>query len=125
MFPVVHWQKCWKPEETTNFVLKPKHSGFFGTPLSILLEYLRTNTLIVTGIAGNNCVLFTAHDAYLRNFRIIVPRDCIASETEQENTKAIDQMRRILKASVPVSSQVRLSRLLKNEEKLKKVSHYE
>jgi nicotinamidase-related amidase len=114
-----------KPEPDDYFVLKPKHSGFFGTPLSILLEYLGTNTLIVTGIAGNNCVLFTAHDAYLRNFRLIVPRDCIASETEQENTKAIDQMRRILKASVPVSSQVRLSRLLKNEEKLKKVSHYE
>jgi len=46
-----------RPEVDDYFVLKPKHSGFFGTPLSILLEYLQARTLILTGVAGNNCVL--------------------------------------------------------------------
>jgi len=69
-----------KPEPDDYFVLKPRHSGFFGTPLATLLKYLQARTLILTGVAGNNCVLFTAHDAYLRDFRIIVPSDCVASE---------------------------------------------
>ena len=55
-----------KPEEDDYFVLKPKHSGFFSTTLDILLDYLQAKMLILTGIAGNNCVLFTANDAYMR-----------------------------------------------------------
>ena len=39
-------------------------------------------TLVLTGVAANNCVLFTAHDAYMREFRLLVPRDCVASESE-------------------------------------------
>src|SRR6266496_2780868 len=49
------------PEENDYFVLKPKHSGFFSTTLETLLRYLETQTLILTGIAGNFCVLFTAN----------------------------------------------------------------
>ena len=94
-------------------MLKPKQSGFFGTPLSILLEYLQARTLILTGVAGNNCVLFTAHDAYLRNLQIIVPSDCIASETKRRNSEAIKQMGLVLKADTPVSTKIRFSRLLK------------
>src|SRR4051812_9225116 len=56
-----------RPEPDDYFVLKPKHSGFFSTTLDILLEYLGAKTLILTGIAGNICVLFTANDAYLRD----------------------------------------------------------
>ena len=103
-----------RPETDDYFVLKPKQSGFFGTPFSILLEYLQAKTLILTGVAGNSCVLFTAHDAYLRNFRIIVPPDCIASETKRDNLEAIDQMRRVLKADTQVSTKIRFPRLLKS-----------
>src|SRR5690606_5134106 len=46
------------PDDDDYFVLKPKHSGFYSTSLGILLEYLGTETLILTGIAGNICVLF-------------------------------------------------------------------
>lgn len=42
-----------RPEEDDYFVLKPKHSGFFSTTLETLLRYLETQTLILTGIAGN------------------------------------------------------------------------
>src|SRR5947207_12157242 len=74
-----------RPEEDDYFVLKPKHSGFFSTTLDTLLEYLGVETVVLTGIAANICVLFTANDAYMRDFRLVVPGDCVASNTEEEN----------------------------------------
>ncbi|HEY6122984.1 MAG TPA: isochorismatase family cysteine hydrolase, partial [Pyrinomonadaceae bacterium] len=67
------------PDDDDYFVLKPKHSGFYSTTLDLLLEHLGATHLILTGIAGNNCVLFTANDAYMRDFHIIVPSDCVVS----------------------------------------------
>lgn len=68
-----------RPQEDDYFVLKPKHSGFFATPLELLLHYLKVQQVILTGVAGDNCVLFTAADAYMRNFDVAVPADCIVS----------------------------------------------
>jgi nicotinamidase-related amidase len=92
------------PDEDDYFVLKPKHSGFFSTTLDILLEYLRAETLIITGIAANICVLFTANDAYMRDFELIVPGDCVASNTEDDNRHALEQMNRVLKADTRAST---------------------
>jgi nicotinamidase-related amidase len=89
-----------QPEDEDYFVLKPKHSAFYCTVLDILLDYLQTDTVILTGIAGNICVLFTAHDAYLRDLRLFVPRDCLASNTVSENRAALEQMEKILKADI-------------------------
>ena len=86
------------PDEDDYFVLKPKHSGFYSTTLEILLEHLGARSLILTGIAGNNCVLFTANDAYMRDFKLFVPSDCVVSETEAENKYALEQMAKVLKA---------------------------
>jgi nicotinamidase-related amidase len=88
------------PDDDDYFVLKPKHSGFYCTALDILLEYLGVKTVILTGIAGNICVLFTANDAYLRDLNLIIPSDCVASNTESENRIALDQMQKILKADI-------------------------
>lgn len=87
-----------KPEEKDYFVLKPKHSGFYSTTLAILLDYLGTEELIITGMAANICVLFTANDAYMRDYKLFVPRDCVASNTEEDNDYALRQMRDVLKA---------------------------
>ena len=70
-----------QPEDDDYFVLKPKHSGFLSTQLEILLKCLGAETLILTGFAGNLCVLYTANDAHMRDFKLMIPRDCIASET--------------------------------------------
>ena len=70
-----------RPDDDDYFVLKPKHSGFFSTSLDLLLSYLQTKTVILTGIAANICVLFTANDAYMRQLDLIVPSDCVASNT--------------------------------------------
>jgi nicotinamidase-related amidase len=97
-----------QPAEDDYFVLKPKHSGFYATALEILLQHLRAKTLIMTGIAGDNCVLFTAHDAYLRDYRIIAPRDCIASVDPGRNTAALEHMKRVLKVDTRSSEEIDL-----------------
>jgi nicotinamidase-related amidase len=99
-----------QPEEEDYFVLKPKHSGFFSTTLETLLRYLGSTRLILTGIAGNFCVLFTANDAYMRDYDLIVPRDCTVSNTSRENAAALELMRKFLKAKTPLGKEVRFSR---------------
>jgi len=95
-----------KPGEEDYFVLKPKHSGFFSTTLEVLLKYLGAKTLILTGIAGNNCVLFTANDAFMRDFNLVIPSDCVVSNSVEENRYALDQMKKVLKAEIVPSSQI-------------------
>ncbi|HEV7859936.1 MAG TPA: isochorismatase family cysteine hydrolase [Pyrinomonadaceae bacterium] len=100
-----------QPEEEDYFVLKPKHSGFFSTTLDTLLEYLQAKTLIITGLAGNICVLFTANDAYMRDFYLVVPSDCVASNTPEENEHALELMSKVLKADTRPSTELDLEKL--------------
>jgi len=100
-----------QPGAEDYFVLKPKHSAFFQTNLEILLRYLGTTTLILTGMAGDYCVLFTGNDAYMRDFRIIVPPDCVASEDVERNREALALMQRVLKAELTLSSELELDEL--------------
>jgi nicotinamidase-related amidase len=102
-----------QPEEDDYFVLKPKHSGFFATTLETLLRYLGVRRLILTGIAGNFCVLFTANDAYMRDYEIVVPPDCVISNTAKENRQALQLMRKFLKADLRPSARIVLPRALK------------
>ncbi len=87
-----------KPDEDDYFILKPKHSAFYQTNLEVLLKELKVTSLILTGMAGDMCVLFTAHDAYMRDFDIVVPADCIASESLFHNEQALALMQRAAKA---------------------------
>jgi nicotinamidase-related amidase len=100
-----------QPAKDDYFVLKPKHSGFFSTTLEILLEYLEAKTLILTGIAGNNCVLFTANDAYMRDFHLIVPADCVVSIEVAENEYALKQIQKVLKADISPATEIDFERL--------------
>jgi nicotinamidase-related amidase len=95
-----------EPRRDDYFVLKPKHSGFQFTTLDVLLEHLGAATLILTGVAGNFCVLFTAHDAYMRDYQIVVPRDCIASVTEEDDRYALEHMAQVTKADVRPSGEI-------------------
>ena len=94
------------PDEEDYFVLKPKHSGFHSTSLDVLLAHLGATTLILTGIAGNFCVLFTAHDAYMRDFKLVVPCDCVASLREEDDRQALAHMANVTKAKTPVAADV-------------------
>ena len=99
------------PDDHDYFVLKPKHSGFYSTTLDLLLTHLNAKNLILTGIAGNNCVLFTANDAYMRDFKVFVPEDCVVSNTEEENRYALKQMETVVKADTSPSPQLDLKAL--------------
>jgi nicotinamidase-related amidase len=99
-----------RPEEDDYFVLKPKHSGFFSTTLETLLRYLGSRRLVICGIAGNFCVLFTANDAYMRDYELVVPSDCTISNTRRENGEAIALMKKYLKADTRVSGRVKFPR---------------
>ena len=99
------------PDNDDYFVLKPKHSGFYSTTLDLLLTHLNAKNLILTGIAGNNCVLFTANDAYMRDFKVFVPPDCVVSNTEEENAYALKQMETVLKADTTRASELDLKAL--------------
>ena len=100
-----------RPEDDDYFVLKPKHSGFFSTTLDILLDYLAVKTLILTGLTGDICVLFTANDAYMRDFHLIIPSDCVASKDAGENDYTLEKMRRLLKADTRPSTELDLEEL--------------
>jgi nicotinamidase-related amidase len=100
-----------RPADDDYFVLKPKHSGFFSTTLDILVAYLQVKTLILTGVAANICVLFTAQDAFLRDLHLVVPSDCVASNDEPTNRFALDHMRKVLDADTRPSEEIDLEEL--------------
>ncbi|MGM9924182.1 MAG: cysteine hydrolase family protein [Bacillus sp. (in: firmicutes)] len=91
------------PGEDDYFLIKPRHSAFYGTSLHTLLSHLQVKELIITGIAGNICVLFTANDAYMREYGLYCPRDCIASVDRHDNEYALTMMRNVLKADINAS----------------------
>jgi nicotinamidase-related amidase len=102
-----------EPDDDDYFVLKPKHSAFYATTLDVLLTYLGAHTLIFTGIAGNICILFSANDAYMRDYHLFVPADCTVSNTVGENDNALQQIARVLKADVTESAKLDLHRLVR------------
>jgi len=95
-----------RPTTRDYFVLKPKHSGFYDTTLDTLLGSLRVRRVILTGIAGNICVLFTANDAYMRDLKIFAPADCIVSNTAQDNQNALRQIHTVLKGNITTSERL-------------------
>jgi nicotinamidase-related amidase len=94
------------PDAEDYFILKPKNSAFYATPLAELLQFLDVKTLVLTGIATDNCVLFTANDAHLRNYFVVVPPDCVAAINPEDEKHALDYMRRALKARVVESASI-------------------
>ena len=97
-----------KPAPDDYFVLKPKHSGFYSTTLDLLLKHLGARTLILAGFTADICILFTANDAYMRDYRLVIPADCVASQDETENQRALKFMGRVLKADIRSSSTIEL-----------------
>jgi nicotinamidase-related amidase len=92
------------PQRGDRSVLKPRHSAFYQTPLEYLLASLRVDAVVLTGISADSCIMFTAHDAYLRELRLWVPSDCVASSAPAYTRAALNHMQRILKASIAPST---------------------
>ena len=99
-----------QPEADDYYVLKPHRSAFYSTTLELLLRDLKTRTLIVTGVTTDICVLFTANDAYMRGFDLLIPRDCVAAVKPEHTKQAMEFIKRVLKADTPASDNVTFSR---------------
>lgn len=80
------------PEQDDYFILKPRNSAFFCSALDILLEHLGARILIITGVSANLCVLFTANDAHMRGYKLVVPPDCVAAERQEDRQYALELM---------------------------------
>jgi nicotinamidase-related amidase len=99
------------PRPEDYFVLKPKHSGFFQTPLDLLLQTLQTEVLVICGFATNSCVTVTAHDAYMRGFRVLVPRDTTAANSERLRADALRHLELTVHAETASAAQLQLHEL--------------
>ena len=92
------------PAEFEYFIIKPKHSAFYGTQLDLLLRQLNVDRIVMTGVAADICILFSANDGYMRDYELIVPRDCIASENAVRHESALTILRRSLGVSIEAST---------------------
>jgi nicotinamidase-related amidase len=97
-----------KPELNDYYVLKPKHSAFFSTSLELILKHLGAKTLILTGVTTDICILLTANDAYMRDFKLIVPKDCVAAVKPTHHKNALEYLGRVLKADICLSNEISL-----------------
>lgn len=100
-----------RPDENDYQVLKPMHSAFYQSPLDTLLRHLGASSLILTGLSSNSCIICTAHDANMRDFRLWVPADCSAARSRREHDQAIEHIQAIRNADVSPSTARRLEEL--------------
>lgn len=89
-----------KPTSDDYFLIKPQHSAFFQTPLQSLLKELDKDHLILAGVAGDICILFTAKDAYMHQMNLTIPSNCMASEEKENNDYALYLMQSVMKANI-------------------------
>ena len=88
------------PQKCDYFVLKPKNSAFYATTLDLLLHHIGVRKLALAGVLTDNCVLFSANEAYVRDYHVIIPSDCVASVKAEHKITALKQMKRVLKADI-------------------------
>lgn len=91
------------PGPDDYYILKPKHSAFLATPLSLLLAECEVRRVVLTGLAADACILITAQEANMREYQVSVPADCVAAQTPGRRTRALA----VIKASF--SADIRLS----------------
>jgi len=102
--PGLHFVEQLQPDDDDYLILKPMHSGFYQTPLDLLLRELGASSLILSGLATNSCILCTAHDANMRHLKVIVPRDCCTARTAREHGQALEHIVAMADAKVVTSS---------------------
>jgi nicotinamidase-related amidase len=101
---------CSRPGPTTRVRAEAKHSGFYATSLAVVLDYLGVRRLILTGLTTPQCVLFTAADAHMRDFELVVPADCAAAAELIWHRQAFAFMTRFFDADTRASGQLALRR---------------
>ncbi|APU38675.1 MULTISPECIES: isochorismatase family cysteine hydrolase [unclassified Streptomyces] len=88
------------PDENSLFVVKARHSIFFETPLAYLLGQLKAKRLVLCGQVTEQCVLYSALDAHIRHFDVVVPDDAVAHIDADLAAAALRMMSRNMSADV-------------------------
>lgn len=102
------------PRDDDYFVIKPQFSGFYATNLPVLLPKLGVSRLVITGIAADICVLFTAADAHMRAYDLWVPSDAVTSEHDERTRWALDIMQKSMQARTDATGGLALAAWLKS-----------
>jgi nicotinamidase-related amidase len=97
-----------RPDDDDYYILKPRHSAFFATPLDILLRQLGVERVVLCGIASDMCVAASAIDARMLGYTVHVPADCVQAETGARNTAALRVLRESFEISTVDAAYVRL-----------------
>ena len=74
-------------------IIKRRYSAFFATDLDLLLKGLGVQLLILTGVATDVCVRATAQDAQQLNYRVVVPKECVAGTNNDRHLAALENIR--------------------------------
>lgn len=99
------------PAPDDYIVLKPKHSAFYATPLDTILAYLKTKTVVLTGLTTSACILLTAGEIYIRDLKLHVPADCVAALKRKDHRNALALMRASFRAITMPSRALDLKKL--------------
>jgi nicotinamidase-related amidase len=99
------------PGPDDYLVLKPKHSVFFATPVDTLLEYIGVESVILAGVSTHSCILLSASDAYVRNYQLFVPQDCVAGQSQREHRASLELMESNFRAKTMPSAEIDLRQL--------------
>lgn len=70
------------PQEGDRFLLKPRYSAFDHTPLSLLLEELGCDRVVIAGMSTEGCVAQSAIDARELGYKVSVVADACATIEE-------------------------------------------
>ena len=88
------------PEPDSRVLTKVRHSAFYATPLAYLLNRLETRRVILTGQVTEQCILYSALDAYVRHYPVVVPPDAVAHIDAQLGKAALAMMERNMSARI-------------------------
>ncbi|MGA6174238.1 cysteine hydrolase family protein [Streptomyces sp. NPDC012600] len=94
------------PDDDSLFVVKARHSIFYETPLSYLLSQLGADHVVLCGQVTEQCVLYSALDAHIRQLRVTVPKDAVAHIHEDLAEAALRMMERNMSAAVRTAETV-------------------
>ena len=89
-----------RPRKDDYFLIKPRHSAFYETPLENLLEHLQVRHLVLAGFAGDGCIHTSATDAHVRKYEVTICADATASQTSLRNTRALTHLRVVKYAKI-------------------------
>jgi nicotinamidase-related amidase len=96
------------PPDGASFVLKARHSTFYETPLEYLLDQMGINRLVFSGQVTEQCILYSALDAHVRHFDVVIATDAVAAIYDELGEAALNMMERNMGADLARAEDVDL-----------------